>query len=117
MTRCSRCDDYIPDFTTETCNNLDCPHRPPGGYFRDDEEEEEPDVHVDQAAGLEAARLDAQDRGVADVAMIHICQGPPRCDYDGTDPDRVLPCAICVSVRADDPRTTEQILVEMNRVQ
>jgi predicted Zn-ribbon and HTH transcriptional regulator len=66
------------------------------------------------ADGIEQIKEHAET--LDEVPMVHICLGPPRCDYNGTD-DRQMPCPFCKSIRADDPRSTDEILAEMNKLQ
>lgn len=51
-----------------------------------------------------------------EVVMVMICQGPPRCDYNGEGPPRV-DCPYCLRTRSDDPRSPEEIIAEMGKVQ
>lgn len=37
------------------------------------------------------------------VGLVHICQGPPRCHFDGNEPEKRMPCPYCKTVRGDDP--------------
>ena len=54
--------------------------------------------------------------GLDDVPMVIICQGPPRCDYNGDGPPR-FDCPFCLRTRADDPREPEEIIAQMKRLQ
>lgn len=60
------------------------------------------------------------DLGLDEVPMVHVCQGPPRCDYNGENrPPGFSPadCKFCGHIRADDPRSAEEIIADMNRMQ
>lgn len=52
-----------------------------------------------------------------EIAVVYVCQGPPRCNFDGTDPESVMPCPFCKTVRADDPRTPAESWADMGAVQ
>lgn len=64
---------------------------------------------------LEAAQgLDDEQEG---DALLVICHGLPRCTVTADADGEFEPCPWCYRVDADDPRSTEQILEDMQRGQ
>jgi len=60
---------------------------------------------MEQHETIENARVDAWP-----LEIIIICQGEPRCTEEPYDD-----CKLCMRIRADDRRSTRQILNEMRR--
>lgn len=60
------------------------------------------------ALDLELARGEAKRKVWAAVS---VCRGATK----GCPPRRPAPCGECYVVRADDPRSTEQIIADMER--
>lgn len=58
----------------------------------------------------------AHAAGLDEVSMVIICQGPPRCDFTGDGSPRDN-CPWCFRMRADDPRSVDEVLAEMGKTQ
>lgn len=35
------------------------------------------------------------------AGAVYTCQGPPKCDFDGENPETVMPCPFCRKIYVD----------------